>query len=155
MNPGERLKVWDLGCVGISAVLWTSFDWEDLLTLDPIFARARERHGEGEGAASRTEHLIFTMAHKTCHSENPVSRKIQKRLEVIHADTVRRLAEVEFHCRPGGCLGPSCRETEDVPGLLWVLLTDARDEVRRHGLYFVEGFALQAVKGWLRNRVEP
>ena len=154
MSETERLRIWDLGCIGITSVLWTSFEWEDLLTLDPVFVRAKDEHKE-RGLAGRTlPHLVFSTAHKLCHSENPISKSIQRRLEFLHAKTVEEFESREEEHEDHGCLGHVCEQSEDLPGFLWTLLTDPRDRIRRHGLHFVEGIAFDAVKLWLKQRVQ-
>ena len=154
MSEKERLRIWDLGCLGITSVLWTSFEWEDLLTLDPVFVRTRDEH-EDRGLAGRSlPHLIFSTAHKLCHSDNPVSKRIQRRLEFLHSKTVEEFDQHSEERDDHGCVGHVCKQSEDIPGFVWALMTDPKEETRRHGRHFLEGLAFEAVKLWMKEQVQ-
>ena len=155
MRDGRRRRIWDLGCVGINAILWTSFDWEDLLTLDRVFVDAKNDRAELPHGEHTLDHLIFTLAHRMCHWENPTSRRIQRRLEILHANAVEQFEGYALMPDVHGCRGHACAKTGEIPELLWALLTDPRDNVNKHGLYIVEGVARRAVKAWLEDAVHP
>ena len=155
MKKERRRRIWELGCVSINAILWTSFDWEDLLTLDRIFVDAKNDRAQHPHGEQTFDHLIFTLAHRMCHCENPTSRKIQRRLEVLHANALKQFKGYALTADAHGCLGHACAETEEIPELLWALLTDPRENVNKYGLYIVEGVARRAVKVWLEDTVHP
>ena len=88
MTGRERLRVWEIGCPGVDAILWTSFEWDELLNLDAFFVRVKNKHAKRAFPNDTIEHLVFAAAHEMCHWENSVSNKIQRYLEVMHSKAV-------------------------------------------------------------------
>lgn len=156
MNGRERLRVWEIGCAGIDAVLWTSFEWDELLNLDPFFVRVKDKHTKRAFPNDTIEHLVFAAAHEMCHWENPVSNKIQRYLEVMHSKAVKETEENNVPNHIGGCGGSACGEgkEEDLPGTLWALLSDSRKQVRSYGKCLLQRVALKAMKSWLAVQQE-
>ena len=151
MTDRERLPIWGIGCSGIDAVLWTSFEWDELLNLDAFFVRVKNGHAKRALANETLEHCVFAVAHKMCHWENPVSSKIQRYLEVMHSKAMEETEEIKVSDDLSKCAGIICGEgkQEDLPGTLWSLLSDSREKVRSCGYLLVQRVALKAMKSWL------
>ena len=154
MTRRERLRLWEIGCAGIDAVLWTSFDWDELLNLDPFFLRVREDHALRALEKETVEHLIFAEAHKMCHWQNPVSKKMQKCVSIMHEKAVDRVEKIQLSEDTCGCADISfgLEEEADLPGALWALLSDPCAIRRRHGSHLVQRVSLRAMKSWLAGR---
>lgn len=149
-----RRHLWELGCSPMDAVLWTSFDWEDLVNLDSSIADARRKHAEHASANPAPDHIVFAVAHRFCHEGGPVAQKIEKFLNIMHRRTVDSLAALPSAQVLDYLAQTPYEELEDLGGVLWAIFSDPREELRGYDLSFAQGLALRAVKAWLSRQPE-
>lgn len=143
-----RRRIWELNCFGIDAVLCTSFDPDELLSLD---AGLRCNIPERPGIVVPTPLIIYGVAHKACHTENPVSRKIERRLDCLHERILRECAGMDEIDTLVKGYQASEEAGEDLAGCLWSILTDPRAELRQQGLFWVQGLMIRSLQHWMRS----
>ena len=151
MTDQKRRRIWEIGCAGIDAVLWTSFEWDELLNLDTFFVRVQNEHTKRALANETLEQLVFAAAHKMCHFGNPVSNKIQRYLEVMHSKAMEETEQISVPDDFSECSANVHGEgkDEDLSGTLWSLLSDSRKRMRSYGMFYVQRVTLKAMKSWL------
>ena len=76
---GRRLRIWEVDCTLLDAVLALSFDTEELLNCCfsagvPIAACPQLRRG----------HRVRVAVHRACHGDNALARLIERRLDYVH-----------------------------------------------------------------------
>ncbi len=153
----KRRRLWDLACPGLDAVLSTSFDADELLSIDRRFQSATAIP-EHPGLPVSPALLVYAVAHRACHSDNPTSRQIESRLNAMHARLIEALAAREEVHVLATCYAAG-ESREDLAGHLWTLLSDPRPRLRKHDLFWVQGVMIRALLHWTGQgqvcKVEP
>jgi hypothetical protein len=147
MSPPRR-RLWEISCFGLDAILCTSFDPDEILALDSSLRTACEIPEPPECMVPRSL-IVYGVAHKACHSDNPVSRMIERRLDAMHR---RALEETESRDKMdvlANCYAASEEAGEDLAGCLWTVLTDPRSELRQQGLFWVQGLMIRSLLHWM------
>ena len=145
-----RKRIWEVNCFGLDAVLCTSFDPDELLNIDEQL-RSRCDIPDHPGVLVPRGLLIYGVAHKACHTDNPLSRKIERRLDAMYRhilDDSGRRDEVDVLAT---CYEASQEAREDLAGCLWSVLTDPRKELRQQGLFWVQGLLIRSLLHWMRS----
>jgi hypothetical protein len=146
----SRRRLWEIGCVGIDAVLCTSFDPDELLGMDPAMRGACEIP-ELPGFRVPRSLIVDGVAHKACHSENPTSLRIERRLDAMHRrllDESQTADQVDVLAR---CDAVSDEADEDLAGCLGTVLTDSRSELRQQGPFWVQGVMIRSLLPWMES----
>jgi hypothetical protein len=146
-----RRRIWEIGCFPVDAVLCTSFDADELVVIDRGFARAYAIP-EHPGVRIPPEILVYGIAHRSCHSENPASLRIERRLDAMHACTILELASMDPVEALAACHAAASENSDDLPGRLWALLTDPRPELRQHDQFWVQGLLIRSLLHWRGSR---
>lgn len=146
-----RRRIWEIGCIGIDAVLASSFDSDELPAIDAAFHSARVSPA-APGLTLPQDLLAFGIAHHLCHDENPYSCKIEKRLDAMHAVAVRAMERIAPEQVLASCYGAVEENREDIPGLIWAILTDPRLALRRWDAYWVHALVHRSLRHWLDRR---
>ena len=146
-----RRRIWEINCFGLDAVLCTSFDPDELLTLDPQFrsAGAIPCHPDLKMPPSL---IVYGVAHKACHSDNPASRRIEKRLDVLHERALEATGRADPVDILAGCYAAVDEAGQELAGCLWAVLTDPRSDLRLQGLFWVQGLMIRALTHWMESR---
>jgi hypothetical protein len=145
-----RRRIWELNCFGLDAILCTSFDPDELLSIDEEL-RSASRIPDHHGISVPKALIVYGVAHKACHTDNPVSRKIERRLDAMHEralQDVARKAEIDLLVK---CYEASQDAGERLAGCLWTVLTDPRKELSQQGLFWVQGLIIRALRHWKRS----
>jgi len=145
-----RKRIWELNCFGLDAVLASSFDPDELLSLDESM-RARCNIPDHPGVMVPKALIVYGVAHKACHSDNPVSRKIEKRLDAMYERMLDESGRKEQIDVLVTCYEASEEAREDLAGCLWSVLTDPRQELRQQGLFWVQGLLIRSLLHWMRS----
>jgi hypothetical protein len=145
-----RKRIWELNCFGLDAVLCTSFDPDELLSLDESM-RERCDIPDHPGLMIPKSLIVYGVAHKACHSDNPVSRKIEKRLDAMYERIVDESGRMDQIDVLVNCYQASEEARDDLAGCLWTVLTDSRKELRQQGLFWVQGILIRALGHWMRS----
>ncbi len=136
----ERLRIWEVDCTLLDAVLALSFDTEELLNCCfsagvPIAACPQLR---------RT-HRVRVAVHRACHEDNALARLIERRLDYVHGlvgrppgargeDGVAALLGADPEREEGGgasLLGADLTATPDLAARLWALARDGSSAASR------------------------
>lgn len=145
-----RRRIWELNCFGLDAILCTSFDSDELLSLDAEL-RSSCDIPEHPGVMVPKALIVYGVAHKACHSDNPVSRKIEKRLDHLHERVLEDSARMDKMDVLVACYEASDEARDDLAGCLWSVLTDPRKELRQQGLFWVQGLMIRSLLHWRRS----
>jgi hypothetical protein len=145
-----RKRIWELNCFGLDAVLATSFDPDELLALDDSM-RERCDIPDHPGVIIPKSLIVYGIAHKACHSDNPVSRKIEKRLDAMYERLLADSGRMDQIDVLVNCYEASEEARDDLAGCLWTVLTDPRKELRQQGLFWVQGVLIRALLHWMRS----
>jgi hypothetical protein len=146
----SRRRIWELNCLGLDAILCTSFDPDELLTIDEDL-RARCAIPEHPGVRVPRPMIVYGAAHKACHTDNRVSRKIEKRLDAMYGHLLDRSGRMDQFDVLMTCYEASEEAREDLPACLWTVLTDSRKELRQQGLFWVQGLMIRSLLHWMRS----
>lgn len=145
-----RKRIWELNCFGLDAVLCTSFDPDELLALDPE-VRSGCQIPEHPGVIVPQGLIVYGVAHKACHTDNPISRKIEKRLDAMHERVLGDASRMDKVDVLVHCYEAAEEAGEDLAGCLWSVLTDPRQELRQQGLFWVQGVMIRSLLHWMRS----
>ncbi|MBI3306338.1 MAG: hypothetical protein HYZ84_00825 [Candidatus Omnitrophica bacterium] len=118
-----RKRIWEVDCWSLDAAMAGSFDWRELVNM-------LQGHGHSfdlRKPESLLEIQVQYLTHEYCHSENPISTKIESLLNDWHKKTIEyldrsTLAEIAEHV-----LTFSWTKKSSYAGLFWALGSDARD----------------------------
>ena len=146
-----RRRIWEINCFGLDAVLCTSFDPDELLTLG---SELRSASAIPSFPDLKLPHslIVFGVAHKACHSDNPTSRQIEKRLDVLHEQAVEAIGRGDPMDVLAGCYAAVATAGQELAGCLWAVLTDSRTDLRQQGLFWVQGLMIRALTHWMESR---
>ncbi|PIW60275.1 MAG: hypothetical protein COW13_03905, partial [Candidatus Omnitrophica bacterium CG12_big_fil_rev_8_21_14_0_65_50_5] len=114
--------------MGRDLVLATSFDWQELAA----FCR-----GEGIDPDACTcprglpiDYLTLAFAHQACHEATPLALKIEGFLNRVHRDEIQLVSVVCPGTLERETMARNPRAIRNLPGFLWALLSDPREELR-------------------------
>jgi hypothetical protein len=144
----ERRRIWQLNCIGLDAVLCTSFDADELLSVDEAL-RSSCNIPEDPGIVLPKALIVYGVAHKACHSDNPVSRKIERRLDAMHERALENTSSLDKVDVLVDCYEASEATRDDLAGCVWSVLTDPRQELRQHGVFWVQGLMIRSLLHWM------
>ena len=143
----ERRRLWEIGCSGMDAVLCTSFDADELTLIDGRFKAAYDIP-DHPGVRVPYESIVYAMAHRACHSDNSTSRKIESRLNGMHSRVIEAFARADRVDVLSGCY-TAAENPDDLGGCMWAVLTDPREDLKRHGLLWIQGLMNRAMLYWM------
>ncbi len=142
VDCSTRKRIWEVDCWSLDAAIAGSFDWRDLINIL-----------QGSGHVfdlRRPEYLLesqaHTLIHECCHSENPVSIRIESLLNEWHKKAITQLdsktpAEVVQYA-----LALSWKKRASYAGMFWALGSDSRegfDCIRRR---FQQRFQISSIR---------
>ncbi len=145
-----RRRIWEVNCFGLDAVLCTSFDADELLSLDSTLRTACDIP-EHPGLMVPRPLIVYGVAHKACHSDNPTSRMIERRLDAMHKRALDESQSADKVDVLANCYAVAEEAGEDLAGCLWTVLTDPRCELRQQGLFWVQGLAIRSLVHWMHS----
>jgi hypothetical protein len=146
----DRRRIWELNCLGLDAVLCTSFDPDELLSVDESL-RSCADIPDHPGVVVPRALIVYGVAHKACHTDNPVSRKLEKRLDAMYGPMLEDSGRMDQIDVLVNCYEASEEAREDLAGCLWSVLTDPRKELRQQGLFWVQGLLIRSLLHWTRS----
>jgi hypothetical protein len=147
-----RRKIWQIGCVGIDAVLGTSFEPDELVQVDRKF---EELYSIPDHPGIQVPHglLVYGAAHRACHSDGVTSRAIERRLNAMHARVIQEFESGDKVDVLSNCYLAASENHGNLAGCLWAVLTDPRPELRQHDLFWVQGIMLRSLRCWMDSRL--
>lgn len=145
-----RRRIWEISCFGLDAVLCTSFDADELLTVDAGFRSACEIP-EHPGLMVPRSLLIYGIAHKACHFDNPTARHIENRLNAMHGPILEESLGADQVDVLVNCYAAAEEARGDLAGCLWAVMTDPRVDLRQQGLFWVQGLMIRSLLHWMRS----
>lgn len=143
-----RRHLWEINCFGLDAVLCTSFNPDELLSLDPALRMACDIP-EHPGLVVPRSLIVFGVTHKACHSDNPTSRKIEWRLDAMHKRALDETEGMDKIDVITHCYAVAEEAGEDLAGCLWTVLTDPRPELRQQGDFWMQGLMIRSLLHWI------
>jgi hypothetical protein len=146
-----RRRIWEVNCFGLDAVLCTTFDPDELRTLGTEFRSADEIPCLSELKVPPSL-IVYGVAHKACHSDNPTSRRIERRLDVLHGQALEAAERSDPVDVLTGCYASVEEAGQELAGCLWAVLTDPRTELRQQGLFWVQGLMIRSLTHWMKSR---
>ncbi|MBI3856698.1 MAG: hypothetical protein HY293_13505 [Planctomycetes bacterium] len=145
-----RRRIWEINCFALDAVLCTSFDADELLSIDSKLRSACEIP-DHPGVLVPRPLIVYGVAHKACHSENPTSCRIEKRLDAMHERALEVAGRADNVDVLTTCYAASEGEVGDLAGCLWSVLTDPRQDLRQQGLFWLQGLMIRSLTCWMRS----
>jgi len=146
----DRRRIWELNCLGLDAVLCTSFDPDELLSVDESLRSCCDIP-EHPGVLVPRELIVYGVAHKACHTDNSVSRKLEKRLDAMYGRMLEDSGRMDQIDVLVNCYAASQEAREDLAGCLWSVLTDPRKDLRQQGLFWVQGLLIRSLLHWMSS----
>jgi hypothetical protein len=143
-------NLWDLSCTTLDIVLSSNFGSDDLLSMFPRLDEEAARVQTHCPFTLGSEQAVYGLVHKISHTQNDVSRGLQERLNGLHAPTIEA---VRRHSPPA--VTEMCaayfRDPARLPGLLWALLTDDREELGRYLPVLLQQVLLHSIRTWIER----
>ncbi len=144
----ERRRIWEIGCFGMDTVLSTSFDADELMQIDSHFKSVYDIP-DHPGVKVPHEILVYSMAHRSCHTENATSENIERRLNAMHAKAIEAFDRANKIEVISECYFTIDETDGDVPGCIWAVVTDPRKELRQHARVWIQGLMIRAMLHWM------
>lgn len=143
-----------MSCLAIDTVLASSFEHAQLLEMFPELERDMIELQSNCRMHLEPDQLIYGMAHKACHDDGRISRRVhavlnQRHREAIHAVRVASPQAVLEMC------AAYAHDAARLPGMLWALLTDPREDLRRYLPAIVQGVMLRSIRNWMETFGPP
>ncbi len=118
-----RKRIWEVDCLSLDAAMAASFDWRELINM----LQAEGRQFDFRKPEPLLEYQAHCLIHEYCHSENPVSLRIENLLHEWHKRTVLLFdawtpSEIAEHV-----LSIPLGKKAAFAGLFWALGSDARE----------------------------
>lgn len=139
----ERRHIWDLNCMEKDVVLASSFGWQELEALCK---------GAGLDPSCDCPHglprdyAVCVLAHEACHEGTGAALRIEGFLNRVHRAEVRLVSEScpgSIHQR---CVVAEMEHIPNLPGLLWAVLSDPREELRCIQHYLIRRTWMQGLR---------
>ena len=122
----SEARLWDLECQWIDMILCTVFDAYELRSLLPADLP------DADPSHPTPEHLAwFGIAHHFCHSDNRVSRSIEKRIAFLHGNLAAELESQTPEQVWDRVTKTVERGGSQVGGLAWALAKTHRTDLSR------------------------
>ena len=137
----NRRKLWTMSCEALFQNFAAS------LSTDFIVKLCR-RHRYPVPDASHTDVAFYHLAHEHCHRDTPLSRQVQRYLTRRYEGLISQMAQLPpaaVRAKAAQALGSKQSALANVlPGMLWALCSDPRQEIRPIEKAFIEELHLRS-----------
>ena len=137
----NRRKLWTMSCEALFQNFAAS------LTPDFIIKLCR-RHRYPVPDASHTDVAFYHLAHEHCHRDSPLSRQVQRYLNRRHEGPISQIAQLSpssVRAKAAEVLAAEqLSKANLLPGMLWALCSDPRQEIRPIEKVFIEELHLRS-----------
>lgn len=120
-----RKRIWQVDCLSMDAALAGSFDWREL---DNFLKGAGCRQPAQEGPETLLDLNVQGAVHQQCHSENPLSVRVESLLNRWHAETIVEVSRLGAGDLMRLVIGYPFRSRFQTAALFWALGTDPRPD---------------------------
>lgn len=124
-----RIRIWDVDCALLDAILALSFDPQELLNSC--------QSAEAEVSTCRCltpDHRAVVSVHRACHQPSRLAELTERRLDVVHRQALDRL-ELGIESLARELLGADLTRVPHLAGKLWAVATSSEpraEALRRH-----------------------
>jgi len=125
VRPMVRKRVWDVDCLSMDAALSSTFESREIINYLSEAANYLDL-GLPESSLEVQAHLLI---HHYCHSENPISLKIETLLNLCHDKVLAGWERKAVEDIQREIFRLNWEEKRDRAGFIWALAVDPRDEV--------------------------
>ena len=137
----NRRKVWTMSC----EALFQNF----AASLTPEFiVKLFRRHRYPVPDATFNDVALFHLAHEYCHRDSPLSRQVQRYLNRKYEGLISRIAQLpplSVRAETAKVLTQEAFSVANpLPGMLWALCSDPREEIRSIEKVFIEELHLRS-----------
>lgn len=139
-REATRLRIWEVDCGLLDAVLLLSFDPRELANL------ARAAGVEVPACACPDARSVVRTVHRACHEATPVALQLERLLDLVHR---RALDAVQAYGLDAFAAELTARDLWTVPHLasrLWAVLTCADPAADRVRAYLRGALAIDALR---------
>ena len=137
----NRRKLWTMSCEALFQNFAAS------LTPDFIIKLCR-RHRYPVPDASHTDVAFYHLAHEHCHRDSPLSRQVQRYLNRRHEGPISQIAQLcpsSVRAKAAEVLAAEqLSKANLLPGMLWAMCSDPRQEIRPIEKVFIEELHLRS-----------
>ena len=137
-----RKRIWEVDCWSLDAAVAASFEWRDLINI----LQGNGHQFDLNKSEALLELRAQCMIHEHCHSENPVSLRIENLLNEWNKKTIELFDRWDLSKISEYVLTVSLKDKSLHAGLFWALGSDARESfdcIRRR---FHQRFQLFSVR---------
>lgn len=144
MARGTRKRIWEVDCVSMDGALAGSFDWRELANFLDGAGRLHAQRGNGPESLSALN--VQGLVHHACHSENPLSLRLEKLLNRWHDETIGGIVCCDQEDLMRLVLAYPFSERRQTAGLCWALGTDPRAEADCIRRRFHQRFQIESLR---------
>lgn len=139
-REATRLRIWEVDCALLDAVLLMSFDARELANL------ARAAGVEVPACACPDARAVVRTVHRVCHGATPLALHLERLLDLVHGRAVDALRAYGLDAFAADLTGRDLWEVSHVSGRLWAVLTCADPAADRVRAYLRNAVAIDALR---------
>lgn len=134
-QPRSEFGLSDIDRSALNTVLITSFDWKELSNRLSSFGRTVPAESSG---IMPLPQLVYSMARSMCLNNPEFEQSIRKALDYQHRKVIARINSMSIKCVCFYVRQIPLTEYRTVPGVLWALMSDQRESVRKLSRIFLD-----------------
>ncbi|MCO5170157.1 MAG: hypothetical protein M9894_27805 [Planctomycetes bacterium] len=139
-REATRLRIWQVDCTLLDAVLLLSFDPRELSNL------ARAAGLEPAACACPDARALVRAVHRACHEATPLALHLERLLDLVHRRALDALATYGLEAFGDDLAGRDLWQVPHLAGRLWAALTAPGDTAERLRAYLRNALAVDAMR---------
>lgn len=116
-REATRLRIWQVECTLLDAVLLLTFDGRELSNL------ARAAGVELPACRCPDERALVAAVHRACHAETPLALQLERLLDLMHRGALDALQAYGLEAFGGDLVGRDLWAVPHLAARLWAVLT--------------------------------
>ncbi len=145
-----RKNIWEMDCLSLTTILAGALDWKELANFLSGLSAAEAVQLPNQSCFSHCEEKIrvYSIAHQLCHSQNPVSERLQAYFVAQYENEIAQVDSLEIPELCHFTKQEKLEEIKNIFGFIWALATDQREKVDPVRVFFLHRFLGEAVSDW-------
>lgn len=144
----ERLRIWEVECTLLDAVLLLSFDAQELENL------SRSAGIQLPSCRCPDERALVATVHRACHAATPLALQLERLLDLVHAKAHDALDTYGLETFGQDLIGHDLWNVPHLAGRLWAVLTCPAPAAVSLRTYLRSALAFDGVRS-LARRTQP
>lgn len=147
-DQATRLRIWEVECPLLDAVLLLTFDAQELENL------SRSAGIELPSCRCPDERVLVATVHRACHAATPLALQLERLLDLVHAGAREALDTFGLDTFAQELIGRDLWAVPHLSGRLWAVLTCPDPAATSLRAYLRSALAFDGVRS-LARRSQP